>query len=109
MLKYKGYIGTVEYDSDGKIFTGEVIGLRAVLTFQGHNPDELESSFRDTVDLYLDMCKEDKVSPEKPYSGHFNVRISPELHRDIAYRAAAENKSINDWTIETFQKEIRNV
>jgi predicted HicB family RNase H-like nuclease len=106
MLKYKGYTGMVEYDPDGKIFTGEVIGLRSVVTFQGRTPDELESSFHESIDLYREMCKEDGVSPEKPYSGRFNVRISPELHREIALKAAMERKSLNEWVSETLNKSM---
>jgi predicted HicB family RNase H-like nuclease len=107
MLKYKDYIGdNIEYDSEGKIFTGEVLGLRTVLTFQGRTTDEVEKSFKETIDLYLAMCEEDGVSPERPYSGKFNVRISPELHREIALQAISEKISINDWVIEVFEKSI---
>jgi predicted HicB family RNase H-like nuclease len=105
MLKYKEYIGdNIEYDTEGKIFTGEVFGLRTVLTFQGRTPDEVEKSFMETIDLYLVMCKEDGISPERPYSGKFNVRISPELHREIALQATSEKKSINEWVIDAFEK-----
>jgi len=108
MLKYKGYIGNkIEYDAVGKMFTGEIPGLRTVLTFQGRTTDEIEKSFQETIDLYLTMCKEDGISPEKPYSGKFNVRISPELHRDITLQARSERKSINDWVIEVFEKSVR--
>lgn len=34
MLKYKGYKGHAVYDADAKIFHGDVLGLRAVITFQ---------------------------------------------------------------------------
>ena len=108
MLNYKGYNGTVEYDSDGKIFTGEVLGIRSVITFEGRTADEIEESFRQSIDLYLEMCKEDGVSPDKPYSGRFNVRIPPELHHDIAIQAARERKSINDWAIEAFEKAVKS-
>ena len=105
MLKYKKYIGDcIEYDSKGKIFTGEVLGLRTVLTFQGRTPEEIEMSFKETIDLYLEMCKEDGVSPEKPYSGKFNVRISPTLHREIAIKAKSERVSINDFVINAIEK-----
>lgn len=104
MLKYKGYSGIVEYDSDAKIFTGEVIGIRSVVTFQGRTPEELEASFRESIDLYLEMCREDGVQPEKPYSGRFNVRISPQLHRAIALKAATERKSLNEVVVEAIQK-----
>jgi predicted HicB family RNase H-like nuclease len=108
MMKYKGYIGEVEYDADAKIFSGEVKGLHAVVTFQGRTTDELEESFRQSIDLYIRMCEEDGISPEKPYSGRFNVRIPPELHHDIALCAASERTSINDWVIEVFKKAVHS-
>ena len=51
MLKYGDFTGIVEYDSDGKIFTGEVIGVRDVITFQGRSPEDIEQSFRASVDF----------------------------------------------------------
>ncbi len=67
MLKYKNYTGMVEYDSDGKIFTGEVLGLRDVKPFEGRSPEELEESFCQSVDLYLEMCANDGVAPSVPH------------------------------------------
>ena len=61
MMEYKNYTGIVEYDTDGRIFTGEVIGLRDVVTFQGRTPDELEDSFRESIDFYLEMCRQDNA------------------------------------------------
>ena len=66
MLKYKDYTGIVEFDNNGKIFTGEVIGLRDVVTFQGRTPEELEESFRASVGFYLELCQRDGVSPLRP-------------------------------------------
>ena len=100
MLKYGDFTGIVEYDSDGKIFTGEVIGVRDVITFQGRTPEEIEQSFRASVDFYLEMCQQDGVSPQKPFSGRFNIRISPEIHRQIAERAAQQHISLNQWVSE---------
>jgi len=97
MIKYKNYAGVVEYDDEGKIFIGEVIGLRDVVTFQGRSATELEKSFKQSVDLYLEMCKRDGVEPQKPFSGRFNLRLDPELHREIAERAALEKTSLNEF------------
>ena len=66
MLKYKNYTGIVEYDPVGKIFTGEVIGLRDVVTFQGRTPEELEQSFRASVDFYLEMCQATRLPAPRP-------------------------------------------
>ena len=107
MLKYKNYTGVVEYDADGKIFTGEVLGLRDVITFQGRTPEELEESFRLSIDLYLEMCGRDGVEPSKPYSGRFNLRLAPELHRQIAERATIERISLNEWVRHTLEDSLK--
>lgn len=107
MLKYKDYAGIVEYDPDGKIFTGEVIGLRDVVTFQGRTPEELERSFRESIDFYLEMCARDGISPQKPYSGRFNVRLSPEMHMRVAEKAAQEKVSLNQWIKEAIHRALQ--
>lgn len=107
MLKHKNYTGIVEYDADGKIFTGEVLGLRDVITFQGRTPEELEESFRQSVDYYLELCARDGTEPQKPFSGRFNLRIDPDLHRRIAERAAQERESLNQWVAQVLESAAR--
>jgi len=99
MLKHKGYTGYVVFDDDARIFHGEVVGLRAVITFQGTTVDEIEQAFKDSVDDYLDWCKERKKEPEKAYSGKLNLRMPQELHAQIAVRAAQEGMSVNSYIV----------
>jgi predicted HicB family RNase H-like nuclease len=106
MLEYQGYQGVVEFDYDADIFFGEVVGLRDVITFEGKSVEELEQSFRDSVDEYLKFCLELGKSPEKPFSGKFNLRLPPELHRAIAVKAKKENKSLNQWASETLARAV---
>jgi predicted HicB family RNase H-like nuclease len=47
MMKYKGYTGHVEYDDEAKIFHGEVLGIKDVITFQGTTVDEIDQAFKD--------------------------------------------------------------
>ena len=42
----------------------------------------------------IDKLKEG-IEPEKDYKGSFNVRISPELHKNLALYSAAHNQSLN--------------
>jgi predicted HicB family RNase H-like nuclease len=107
MLKYKNYTGIVEYDADGKIFTGEVLGLQDMITFEGRTPEELEASFRQSVDMYLEMCTRDGVVAQKPFSGRFNLRLDPELHRQVAERAGMERVSMNEWLKHAIQNALR--
>ena len=52
MMKYMGYIGHVEYDDKAKIFHGEVVALKDVITFQGKCVDKLEHAFKESIDDY---------------------------------------------------------
>jgi predicted HicB family RNase H-like nuclease len=65
-MKYKNYEASVTYDEDARIFHGEVLHLRDVITFQGESVNELEQAFHDSVDDYLEFCKERGEKPEKP-------------------------------------------
>ena len=105
MMTYKGYIGTVEYDDADRIFHGEVINTRDVITFEGESVKEIEQAFKDSVNDYLEWCQEDGVEPEKPYSGTFTVRIPPELHSRIAVAAKKEHISINKLVEHALTKE----
>jgi len=106
MMNYKGYLGSVEYDDQAKIFHGDIINTRDVITFQGTTVKEIERAFRDSIDDYLAWCKEEGVEPEKPYSGRFNVRLSPDLHRQIAVIAKKKRVSLNSFVEKAITDEI---
>lgn len=99
-MTYKGYQGAIEYDEEAKVFTGEVINTRDVITFQGRSVQELERAFRESVDDYLQFCKSRNEEPEKPFSGNLMVRMSPALHRHIALEARRTGKSVNRYIID---------
>ena len=100
MLQYKGYTGRVEFDDDAEIFHGEVCGLRDVITFEGRSAGEIKGAFQDSIDDYLDYCRELGQEPDRPFSGKVLVRIPSELHRDLHNRAAARRMSLNSLLIE---------
>jgi predicted HicB family RNase H-like nuclease len=106
MLEYKGYIGKVEFDDEAELFHGEVINLKDVITFQGRSVSELQKTFKDSVNDYLEFCAERNESPEKPLSGNFTLRVDPELHRKIYLQARMSNKSLNSWVAEILQSNV---
>jgi predicted HicB family RNase H-like nuclease len=108
MLKYKDYIGHVEFDEEAEIFHGEIINTRDVITFQGDSVAELKQAFKDSIEDYLAFCEERGESPERPFSGKFNLRLEPELHRE-AYAAAQHAKmSLNAWVAKAIASQIRH-
>lgn len=58
--------------------------IRALISYEGNNAEELHNDFRDGVAGYLAMCEEKNITPEQP----FNVRVGRDLHRQIALEAA---------------------
>ena len=95
-MRYKGYFGEPEYDYEAKIFHGEVVGLKDVITFQGKTVKELEKAFKDSIDDYLAWCKERGEKPEKTYSGNIRLRMTSNLHAHLALEAAKQGISLND-------------
>ncbi|HWL07200.1 MAG TPA: type II toxin-antitoxin system HicB family antitoxin [Planctomicrobium sp.] len=106
MMEYKGYLGKVEFDDVAESFHGEVINTRDVITFQGSSVTELKAAFQESVDDYLTFCHERGESPEKPYSGQFITRISPDLHRQVTTAAAITGKSLNAWVADTLESAL---
>jgi len=96
----------VEYDADTKIFHGDIVNTRDVITFQGTTVKEIERAFKDSIDDYITWCEEEGVEPEKPYSGKFNVKLSPELHRQVAIMAKKKNISLNSFVEKALTDEI---
>jgi len=103
-MTHDGYVATVELDEEAGLFHGEVINTRDVLTFQGRTLDELKVAFADTIADYIDWCRERGKEHQRPYSGNFTVRISPELHRRVATAAARSGKSVNTFVAETLDR-----
>src|SRR3989338_7806821 len=101
MFKYKDYIGHVIFDEEAEIFHGDVINTRDVITFQGNSVAELKKAFVDSVEDYLAFCKKRGEPAEKPFSGKFNLRLEPELHRQASIAARRAHMSLNSWVEKT--------
>jgi predicted HicB family RNase H-like nuclease len=97
MLEYRGYKGHAEFDDEAGLFHGEVLDTRDVITFRGTSVQELQAAFRESIDDYLDFCRERGEEPDRPFSGRLMLRLPPELHRRIHVEAKRAGKSINQW------------
>lgn len=107
-MTYKGYKAEIIFDSDANTFYGEILNSAAVIHFRGNSIDELEKSFREGIDEYLRVCEEEGITPERPFSGEFRVRISPDLHKKIFLQAKTEKLSINKFAIKAFEEKLLN-
>lgn len=94
-MKYKHYEAAIKFDDETEQFHGEVINTRDVVTFQGRSVAELKREFKNSVEDYLEFCDERGEEPDKPFSGNFILRISPEVHQRLFTNAKLQGKSLN--------------
>jgi predicted HicB family RNase H-like nuclease len=109
MLTYKGYTGNIYIDAEANILFGKVLDVKDVITFQGETIAEAKQAFQDSIDDYLEFCEELGESPDKPFSGKFHFRTSPEIHREITIAATKKGISINSWMEQTLKKAAEEV
>ena len=107
-LKYKGYTGSVEFSEEDNCLYGKVMGMRKdCITYEGTDVNKLRCDFEGAVDDYLRSCAERGVAPRKPYSGTFNVRVSPEVHSSIAMLAENAGITLNAFVRQVLTKEAQ--
>lgn len=106
MIDYRDYTGVFEYDPEIERFSGHVVDLRDQIHFEGTSVEELRNSMARAVDHYLEVCRERGEEPERPYSGRFNVRLDPALHREVVKAAAVRGESMNDWVIGALERRV---
>ena len=97
----------MEYSKEDSCLYGKVIGIKSLLSYEGDSVQESKQDFQNVIDEYLEDCKVRNVEPEQPYKGTFNVRISPELHRNIAIYAIEHGKSLNAAVEEAIGNMVR--
>ena len=106
MLEYKGYHADIKFDADDEIFIGEVFGIADSLNFHGQSVSEIKEMFHQSIDNYLQLCKEIGKDPEKEFKGTFNVRISSENHKRAALAARKKNITLNQFVSNAIQHEL---
>ncbi len=95
LMTIDGYQARIEYDPEIDMFRGEILGLQGGADFYGKDTDELRAEFKQSLQVFLAVCREKGIQPRRQYSGKFNLRIPSELHEKIALVAKIEGKSIN--------------
>ena len=100
IMTIDGQKAVIQYDPDIEMFRGEFLNLSGGADFYASDIDGLKREGRQSLKVYLDMCREKGIEPYKSYSGRFNVRMSPDLHAAIVCKAAAQGKSLNDLIVE---------
>ena len=111
VLKYKNYIGSVEFSDEDDCLFGKILFLpnHTLISYEGSTISELRKDFEEAVDDYIRRCEELGLAPQKSYSGSMNVRISPSMHAKVAEGAASEGISINAFIKEAIDQRLATI
>jgi len=111
-LSYRNYCGSVEVSFEDKCLYGKILFITDLITYESDNVDGLETAFREAVDFYLEKCARENLVADKPFSGSFNVRVTPEKHRAASMKAASEGISLNELIgrcIDSYLEDVKTV
>ncbi|MCL2762885.1 MAG: type II toxin-antitoxin system HicB family antitoxin [Treponema sp.] len=105
-LHYKNYTGSVCFSEEDAVFHGKVIGIKALVSFEGNSVNAITNDFHKAVDEYLQFCAAKGKEPERPFKGSFNIRISTDLHRTLALTASARGVSLNTFVENAIRQSV---
>jgi predicted HicB family RNase H-like nuclease len=111
IIEYKNYHAKIEYSASDNCLHGKILGIKDLVIFEGVSTEDIILAFQDSVDDYLEFCEKRGIEPSKEFSGHFNIRISSDLHRKLSTIADLKEKSLNSivlTAIDSFIDESEN-
>lgn len=108
-LKYKGYIGSVEFSEEDNCLYGKVLGLnKTLISYEGNTVSELKEDFIQGIEQYLEYCKEKNIVPQKSFTGVFNVRIPSEIHSKAVQLAQRDGVSLNSFVRSAIEEKLKS-
>jgi predicted HicB family RNase H-like nuclease len=104
VLRYKDYQGSVDFEDDRLII--RILHIDDFITTEIDSASKAQAAFAELVDDYLTTCADLGKEPCRPFKGSFNIRVSPELHRQVAMAAAEANESMNAWIAKALEGHV---
>lgn len=98
-FEHKGYLGLPRLEVDDGVIAGRILGIDAIVTFEGDTIPEARKAFEDSVDVYLQWCADRGEKPERPFSGKVTMRIGSDLHRALALAAATGGMTLDEAAV----------
>ena len=106
-MTYKDYFGSVNFSEEDEVFHGKIEFIKALITYEGTDVKSLKKAFHEAVDDYLEICEAQGRKPEKIFKGSFNIRIKPELHRQISIMAAEKDINVNKFISDILEASVK--
>jgi len=98
-LKNDHYTYRVTWSEDDNEYVGLCVEFPGLSWLAGTPESALKGIRKVVANVVEDMKSNDEIIPEplskKNFSGKFMVRVPPEVHRNLAIKAAEEGVSLN--------------
>lgn len=105
ILQHRDYQGDVKFDGENLVI--RILHIDDFITTQVDRASEAQAAFAELVDDYIETCEEVGKPPNKPFKGSFNVRMSPTLHRQAAFAAAAMGETLNSFVVNAIEEQLK--
>ena len=99
-MNFGKYKASILFDAEIGEFRGEFLGLNGGADFYGKSLAELKREGAASLKVFLEMCAEKGIEPDRSFSGRLMLRVPPEVHSAAVHAAAAHGKSLNQWAAE---------
>ncbi len=108
-MHYKGYDTEVVYEAEDDLLVGHILNISDIIGFHGDSIAAVRAAFEESVDDYLEHCKNIGKQPNKPFTGKVMFRIAPSTHAKAARAAAIAGMSLNQWAEQALEREAEKV
>ena len=71
VMEIDGCKALIQFDPEIEMFRGEFVDLNGGADFYATTIEGLHEEGRKSLEIFLEMCREDGVEPRKEYSGRF--------------------------------------
>lgn len=105
-LNHLGYTGSSEISLEDGCLHGRILFIDDLITYEAESVTGLCAAFEEAVNDYLEYCAETGKPANKPYSGTFNVRVGPELHKSATKQAYLKDQSLNEFVRSAIEQAI---
>jgi predicted HicB family RNase H-like nuclease len=103
-LRYKDFQGSVEFEDSRLVI--QILHINDLVTTEIDSATQAQAAFEELVDDYLASCAELGKEPSRPFKGSFNVRVTPDLHRQVAIAAADARETMNAWISRALEERV---
>ncbi|HEY0122236.1 MAG TPA: type II toxin-antitoxin system HicB family antitoxin [Rhizobium sp.] len=103
IIEIDGHKAVVSLDPEIGLLRGEFLGLNGGADFYADNIADLRSEGATSLKVFLDVCRENGISPFRKFSGRFNIRLNAKTHEAAVLAAKAANKSLNEWVADVIE------